>query len=151
MFIHQYVIYTQILYDLSKKEGKEYSIKDSNIAAEMYGKKEFINRVRGPQNFFKHADRDHKDKLLFRYKMTHIYLFDTVRMYILLRKEEPCFEITVFLVWFKLMYSGLENFFSKEIERYLEGVQSNTKNPEEFKMFGRELLNLHDKKQIDNT
>jgi hypothetical protein len=127
----------QILYDISKKECKNISIKDSPLIKENK-RKEFINAVNKPQNFFKHADKDHKNKLLFKYKGTQIYLFDALRMYILLSNCPMTYEMKIFLMWFQLRFPDLLNL--PNIENELKRIRADTKNPDTFKILGKYLL-----------
>jgi hypothetical protein len=134
----------EILYDISKNEGKKHSLKDSPLISDKERSK-FISSINLPQNYFKHADKDHKQRLLFRYRITPFYLYDTIRMYIILKKEEPCYEIKVFLMWFQLRYPDLLKDFPEGSEKDLEEIRSETKDPETFKILGRYLLETNQK------
>ena len=72
-----------ILYDLARQRGIGGSIKDSPLVAREV-RREFIKAVHLPQNFFKHADEDGDGKLRFRYNGSHFWLFDAVRLFVLL-------------------------------------------------------------------
>ncbi|MCP4551985.1 MAG: hypothetical protein GY834_08125 [Bacteroidetes bacterium] len=133
----------QILCDISKIEGKSLSIKDSPLIKEDK-RKEFIKAVNMPQNYFKHAEKDHKQKLIFKYQFVPFYLFDTIRMYILLSSNDPCFEMRIFLMWFQLRYPDLLNY--PAAEKDLQKIRADTKNPDTFRILGQYLL---EKGQMD--
>ena len=133
----------QILYDISKIEGRSFSIKDSPLIKEDK-RKEFINAVNIPQNYFKHANKDHKNKLIFRYKFAPFYLFDTIRMFMLLSGDDPSFEMRIFLMWFQLRYPDLLNY--PTAEKDLQKIRADTKDPDTFRILGQHLL---EKGQID--
>lgn len=125
-----------ILYDLARQEGVGGSIKDSpHISAE--SRAEFTKAVHLPQNFFKHADRDGTRKLRFRPNGSHFWLFDAVRLFILLRGTVT-YPMKVFLMWFQLRYPDLLRF--KPAEEALETVRNSTSDPATFKALAVVLL-----------
>jgi len=126
----------QILHDISKTKGKRLSLKDSKMIKEDK-RKEFINAVNRPQNYFKHSDKDQKHKLIFHHKLTPLYLFDTIRMYILLTGSQ-CFEMRVFLIWIQLRYPDLLNY--PPAENDLRKIRADTKDPDAFTLLGLYLL-----------
>jgi hypothetical protein len=127
----------QILYDISKKEAKNISIKDSSLIKEDK-RRDFIKAVNRPQNFFKHADKDHKDKLLFRYKGTPFYLFDTIQMYINLSNRPISYEMKIFIMWIQLRFPDIVNY--NFVEDDLKKIRADTKDPDTFKILGKYLL-----------
>ncbi len=127
----------QILYDISKIKGRRLSFKDSALIKEDK-RHEYIRAVNKAQNYFKHADKDHKTKLLFRHRITPLYLFDTIRMYILLTGKNSCFEIRVFLMWFQLRFPDLLNLPSAEKD--LRKIRAGTRDPNTFRLLGLHLL-----------
>ncbi len=94
-----------LLRDLMKARGKGSFIKDNPILRPER-RKEFIDRVNGAQNFFKHADQDPVAEIEFRLALTRFLLLDAVLM---------CQELTghvlregaVFTVWFWIEYPDL--------------------------------------------
>lgn len=125
-----------ILYDLAKRRGLKGSIKDSPLVRPEK-RAEFTKAINLPQNFFKHADRDSKTKLVFRYKVSHFYLFDALRLFVLLRGSATE-KMRVFFMWFQLRYPDLLCFPSAEEE--LRKIREDTTDPETFKAIARRLL-----------
>lgn len=132
----------QILHDISKKEGKNISVKDSPLV-QGEDRKHLIRAFNFPQNFFKHADIDHKNTFKFKYRATPLYLFDTIRMYILLADKKPSHEMKIFLMWSQLRFPDLFNF--PALEEDLGKIRSNIKDPDEFRLLGRSLLEESEK------
>ena len=125
-----------ILYDLAKKKGVAGSIKDSPLIRPE-ARKQFLCAINLPQNYFKHADKDGEGKLAFRYRISYFYLFDAIRLFILLSETVP-YEIKVFLMWFQLRHPDLLCFPPAEEELTL--IREKTSKHEEFKFIARKLL-----------
>jgi hypothetical protein len=70
-------------------------------------KKEFIETMRGPQNFFKHADKDANQALKFHYGATEFILFDGVWLCTLLKDQALPPEFLVFGGWFMVKHPGV--------------------------------------------
>jgi hypothetical protein len=96
------------VYDLAKIRGIGGSVKDSTLIPPD-GRSDFIKAVNFPQNFFKHADRDSGRKMVFHYNASQFYLFDAVRLFVLLHGTAT-YTMKVFLMWFQVQYSGLLHF-----------------------------------------
>ena len=111
-----------IVYDLAKKRGIGGSIKDSTLISP-HARKDFIKAVNFAQNFLKHADRDSGRKMVFRYNASPFYLFDAVRLFVLLYRT-PTYTMKVFLMWFQLQYPGLLCFesFKDDLEKIREVI-----------------------------
>ncbi len=89
----------QVLVDLAK-EGGILTIEDVYLRYIKKDKhKEFINKVREAQNFFKHADRDPGADLSFNSEMNDIYLMNVTAVYEQLSDNLP-FWIHSYKVWF---------------------------------------------------
>ena len=125
-----------VLHDLGTKRGIRGSIKDSPLVLPEE-RAEFIRGIHLPQNFFKHARRDSGAKLAFRYRVSHFFLFDAVRLFVLLRGSATD-RMKVFLVWFLLRYPDLLSF--KSAEEDLSKIREGVTDPEVFKAIGRGLL-----------
>lgn len=125
-----------ILHDLGTKRGIRGSIKDSPLVRPEE-RAEFIRGIHLPQNFFKHARRDSGDKLAFRYRVSHFFLFDAIRLFVLLHGNATD-SMRVFLVWFQLRYPDLFSF--KSVEEDLSKIREGVTDPEVFKAIGRRLL-----------
>src|SRR5207249_4277605 len=69
-----------ILYDLDKQRGVGGSVKDS-LLVRPEDRAGFIRAIHLPQNFFKHARKDSGIKLAFRYRVSHFFLFDAIRLF----------------------------------------------------------------------
>ena len=88
-----------ILSDLNKKNnGKPMIISDSLIA-DRY-KIEWNKRLRKPQNFFKHADRDTTEKIDFVPDITQHFLFDAIVKYHELTNEIIMGYFLIYKSWF---------------------------------------------------
>ncbi len=125
-----------ILYDLAKKQGINGSIKDSKQIPSKK-RKDFINAIHLPQNFFKHASSESGHKLEFRYKVSSFYLYDALRLFVLLGGDLT-YPMKVFLLWFELSYPDLLCFHP--VEEDLQTIRENITNPEDFKTLGRKLI-----------
>lgn len=125
-----------VVYDLAQQRGIGGSIKDSPLVAPE-NRAGFIRAIHLPQNFFKHAKADAGTKLAFRYQISPFYLFDALRLYILLSgaATEP---MRVFFVWFQLCYPDL--FCYPAAEEDLRRIRDDTTDPEAFKTLGKVLL-----------
>jgi len=125
-----------ILYDLGKRRGIAGSVKDSSLvrAEDRAG---FIRAIHLPQNFFKHARQDSEATLAFRYRISHFFLFDAIRLFVLLSRNAT-YKMKVFLVWFQLRYPVLFPF--QPAEEDLSKVREGVTDPEVFKAIGRKLL-----------
>jgi hypothetical protein len=70
-------------------------------------RKEFVDALRSPQNFFKHAhNKDPDEKLEFHYELTKFNLFDAAFLCSTLTGRFPP-EILVFHAWFMAKYPKL--------------------------------------------
>jgi len=125
-----------ILYDLARQRGVKGSIKDSPLV-DPEERKDFLNGMNYPQNYFKHADRDGETKLIFRYHGTHLLLFDGLRLFILLDGKVTR-KLRVFLMWFQLRYPDL--FCLPSAEEDLKKIRQGVEDPEGFMKLARALL-----------
>ncbi len=125
-----------ILYDLGKHRGIGGSVKDSPLVRPE-DRPAFITAIHLPQNFFKHASKDSGGKLAFRYQISHLFLFDAIRLFVLLRRGATE-KMKVFLVWFQLRYPDLFCFPSAEDD--LSKIREGVTDPDVFKTIARRLL-----------
>jgi hypothetical protein len=125
-----------ILYDLGKQRGVGGSIKDSPLVRPE-DRAAFISAIHLPQNFFKHARQDSGTKLAFRYRVSHFFLFDAIRLFVLLHGSATD-RMKVFLLWFQLRYPDLLCFKSADDD--LNKIRDGVTDPELFKTIGRQLL-----------
>ncbi len=125
-----------IVYDLAKKQGIAGSLKDAPLDDQM-DRRKFIEAIHLPQNFFKHAKTDIGVRLAFRYRVTHFFFFDAIRLFVLLHNAVPE-NMRIFLTWFQLRYVKLLCFPSTE--EHLSKVRAGVTDPEIFKAIGRKLL-----------
>lgn len=125
-----------VLYDLGKQRGIGGSVKDSPLVRPE-DRSGFIRAIHLPQNFFKHARKDSGAKLAFRYQVSHFFLFDAIRLFVLL-----CGSATetmkVFLVWFQLRYPDLFCFPAAEDD--MRKIREGVSDPKLFKAIARTLL-----------
>jgi hypothetical protein len=125
-----------VVYDLAQQRGVGGSIKDSPLVS-AESKASFIKAIHLPQNFFKHAKTDAGTKLAFRYQVSPFYLFDAIRLYVLLAGAATE-SMRVFFVWFQLRYPDL--FCYPAAEEDLRKIRQDTTDPEIFKAIGKVLL-----------
>jgi hypothetical protein len=125
-----------IVYDLGKHRGIGGSVKDSPLVRPE-DRRAFITAIHLPQNFFKHASTDYGARLAFRYQISHFFLFDAIRLFVLLNRGATD-KMKVFLVWFQLRYPDLYSFPSAEEE--LSKIREGVTNPDVFKALARHLL-----------
>lgn len=92
----------EVLTDLADHTGVKGGIfRQANEVILPEFRDEFFRRARAPQNFFKHADRDPKERLKFYYQSTQYHIFDAAILSQLLRAESsPPPEIAAFFAWF---------------------------------------------------
>lgn len=91
----------EVATDLAKRKGLKGVFEHAKELIVPEKLEEFFRRVRKPQNFFKHADRDPDDKLEFYYAATQYHLFDAVLLCILLKGDSPLTpEFIGFMAWF---------------------------------------------------
>ena len=125
-----------ILYDLGKHHGVGGSVKDSPLVRQE-DRAAFITAIHLPQNFFKHARKDRGGKLAFRYQISHFFLFDAIRLFVLLRRGATE-RMKIFLVWFQLRYPDL--FCLPSAEDDLSKIREGVTDPDVFKILARTLL-----------
>ena len=125
-----------ILYDLGTQRGIGGSIKDSPLVPPAH-RGDFIKGLHIPQNFFKHADKDSGRNLVFFHQVSHFFLFDAIRLYVLLSRGATE-RMKIFLVWFQLRYPDLYSYppTEEDMRKIREGVT----DPEVFKAIARRLL-----------
>ena len=132
-----------ILHALASHQSIKGSIKDSPLILSER-RKEFAKAINLPQNFFKHADRDSTVKLVFRYNVSHFFLFDAVRLFVLLGGGLTT-KVKVFLIWFQLRYPDLVRFQPAEEEP--RRIHEDTTDPDVFKALARKLLEDSDSRR----
>jgi hypothetical protein len=125
-----------ILYDLGKHRGIGGSVKDSPLVRRE-DRAAFIRAIHLPQNFFKHASKDSGGKLAFRYQVSHFFLFDAIRLFVLLRRGGTE-RMKLFLAWFQLRYPDIASFPSWEND--LSKIREGVTDPEAFKAIARRWL-----------
>jgi hypothetical protein len=96
----------EILRRLVEAKGGGSFMKDSDFI-KPESKKEYIDFLNRPQNFFKHADRDPNGVLDFRPQGTDIWLLDCVMMQRALSTGPVLREFYLFEVWFNVEYPNL--------------------------------------------
>ncbi len=109
-----------ILTTLNKKyRGHPMIVSDIIIKKEY--KKEFMQTIRKPQNFFKHADKDSEKTIDFRPEVTQYFIFDACCKY-----EEITGEIIpnfgIFRGWFIGHYIDIFQYSEKEKQSLLDTI-----------------------------
>lgn len=126
-----------VLYDLASSNGIKKSIKDSPLIKD-HARRDFINAVNYPQNFFKHADRDPNTKMKFCPNGTQILLLDAVLLYVSLQAGLTL-EMKVLLIWAQLRFPDV--FQLASVEDSLSQIRNTTSDPKLFMALARVLLN----------
>lgn len=112
----------EILRDLSKLTDGASIIKD-NPLVRPERRKEFVDIVNRPQNFFKHADRDPDGQMEFRSEVTQFLLIDAIFMYeALTRQRLP--KGAVFATWFMTKYPNVINKDNAELVEVVNELHS---------------------------
>jgi hypothetical protein len=128
-----------ILSDLNKKDKRGPMIVSDILIADKY-KKEWNYRLRRPQNFFKHADRDSIESIDFDPEITQYFIFDAVLKYHELAGEIPNY-FAIFKSWF--MAKNLEIFIMSEKDKALTRKIASTYG-ENRKRFFHDMLYITD-------
>jgi hypothetical protein len=111
----------QVLHDLCKAHGIKTPFRDAKIIrADKL--KYWMQHLKAPENFFKHADRDRNATHAFRPKAAEYMIFDAAYMYSLVTKRQT-YEAAVFQGWFFLNYS--EMLLESDYKRDLMAIASN--------------------------
>lgn len=125
-----------ILRALAKDRGVSKSFKDSPLVRDE-DQSDFINAVHGPQNYFKHADRDSGGKYSYKFRMAGLYATDAVVLWVCLG-QDLTHPMKVLLLWTQLNFPELINF--PESEKYLAGIRSDLSSPKSLLALARLLL-----------
>jgi len=92
-----------ILRDLRKDRGADFTMfKDAKQIADGY-KEEFRKLLNEAENFFKHADKDPKESLVYYPLTAELLLIDACDAYIRLTGEEPGM-VAVFKRWHAILH-----------------------------------------------
>ncbi|MHC4361045.1 MAG: hypothetical protein ACYSTN_09705 [Planctomycetota bacterium] len=128
----------QILYDIAKKQGLRDILYDSDIFKDEYRgqAKKHINIAK---NFFKHADKDHDEKIKFNSSMTEWFLFSAA--YLVRQIYGDMYpENYVFVWWYAINHPE----FLKDGD-YKESVEYYLKTKYQKDKFDRCLINIINK------
>ncbi len=93
-----------IVTQLGKARGLKGLYEHANERIRSEKRKEFINKLRAAQNFFKHASKDADQKLEFCYEATKFHLFDAVLLCAAIKGLPLVPEFAAFLGWFMAKY-----------------------------------------------
>lgn len=99
-----------VLRNIAKDAGEK------NIESYIYDKglelikperrKEYVDKIREPQNFFKHGDLESNKEVKFNPDANEIFLFDTIIMYNRFSDNLP-FWFTAYKIWFMVRHSDI--------------------------------------------
>ena len=92
----------RVLTDLFRENGKINLLTD-NLYIKPERRKDWINILRKPINFLKHAERDHDETTEIYEDIVTFHILDCVCMHEIL-KGQKLYEGVVFFVWFALTY-----------------------------------------------
>jgi hypothetical protein len=120
----------QVVTDICKHRGIARELEDSTILEEFGVKKELLAAVRKPQNFFKHADKDHEGTVQLNPMLSVCIMMSTVQ-YLLQLGIKPSAEREVFRTWF---FFKLPSHTPAEIKPILEQARHMV-DPDDFSLF----------------
>lgn len=124
-----------ILSDLNKKHNGKPMIISDFLIADRY-KSEWNKRLRKPQNFFKHANRDTMEKIDYSPEITQYFLFDAILKY-----HELTNEIISYFVIFKSWFMAKNiNFFNISEKDKALTREISTKYGDNRKLFFRDMV-----------
>lgn len=112
----------QIITDICKHKKIEREVEDSIILEKFGVKKQVLDSLRKPQNFFKHADKDHTDTITLDPMLTALLLMSSAN-YLLLLREKESVECRVFRDWFFIKEKDSEHT-SLEIKQWVNSLSS---------------------------
>lgn len=111
----------EIISDLNKNYGGKPMIVSDYIIKDEY-KNYFITRIREPQNFFKHADRDSGNVIDFKPEVTQYFIFDAISKYLEITGEKVPYFV-IFSGWF--VAHNIEVFrYSEETKKFITEIKS---------------------------
>lgn len=87
----------QIVHDINRQVGWEDLLYDSLVVKDEY-RRMWVNTIKGPYNFFKHADKDMSETIQFDPDATEIFIMFTCKGLSLL-KVKPSDDRTIFLTY----------------------------------------------------
>jgi len=126
----------QIISDVCKRRGIPREIEDSPILEQFGIKREVLAVIRKPQNFFKHADKDHTESMRLNPMLSVCFIMLAVQSLLQLRtRQSP--ECKVFRLWFFLR---LPERMPPEIKK-LASIVKFTADPHDLAFF-QELIQL---------
>lgn len=113
----------EILHDLYKNAGKQ-GLMLKNEIPEIYIKqdsiKDYYEKLRAAENFFKHADRDPEYIFSFNPEPTEIFIWESCIMYSELSKES-CNLFQIFHAWYSLNHISI---FKREVLELLKTART---------------------------
>lgn len=97
-----------VLHDLTHQAGEQKkSMRDDVLAYVKEDKKRwFVQELRKPENFMKHADRDASETLAFDPQISELFLIDAVRCYWSITGEKTLLTQAYFL-WFMIEHPDI--------------------------------------------
>lgn len=125
-----------VLRDVAVSRGIKKSFKDSPLIAESE-RASYLKAVHLPQNFFKHADKDPKSRIAFRYKLMPLLALDAIVLWSAL-DQELTYPMRVLLMWIQLEFPDLLSY--EAAEKYLASVRETANSSRAFLLVGRVLL-----------
>jgi hypothetical protein len=105
-----------VLSPLAKAKGviARYEFFEAEFGAEK--RKEILDSLRKPQNFFKHSGKDPNETLKFYYEDTEYQLIEAIILWVHVTQRPPTPEMGMFFAWFVSKYP---DWFHEEFSRPL--------------------------------
>jgi hypothetical protein len=116
----------QILHDLGKSKGTPTTLRGLPMVRPEY--KKYVRKlVSSYENFFKHADSDAADTLIFNPAATEIFIFDAVRVYVALTRQSTPILFT-FTTWFLIRNPSLLIMKEQHREKLIQTLKNMEKD-----------------------
>ena len=123
----------QVLLDVNKNNGGEPSFKEKIMEEFLNPEKIkiFKTAIKKPENFFKHADRDHNDIITFNPEASEHVMFECVILYHKMTGELPK-VFHFFKVWYMNQHSDIFQYMPKEIKESFSSLNYTAEERTEF-------------------
>ena len=122
-----------VIRDLAKSKGSDKtSTLHDNSAIPDHIRKDWINSINAPRNFFKHADKDAKAKFDFHEEENELMLLDAVTIRLQLALDQPL-EALAFIGWFAVAKSEMRHMFDPNY--IADHCERNSISPTDFNRF----------------
>ena len=131
----------QIITDICNKQGVIRELEDSEHLEQWGIKKQVLDAVKRPQNFFKHADKDGDDTIKLNPSLSACLMMSSVQYLIELKRPRTP-EYLTFQTWFYLKFPSDLN---KEAREIISSKATNI-NADDYSLF---LESMHNQRNLE--